>query len=177
MIKWFWKLIGELAFSERGFRWLVSRGIENPYSHIIHSNKVYMFRYWILGRNITSVRIRLHRIMKPDTARDMHSHPFNFRTIILRGWYVQELPGRYWPSQKNDVRVVKMSAGDQARARYREGGPTSDFHRITQVSPGGCWTLFIMWGGKRHDWGFMTRKGYVPAADYVDSNGAHVENV
>ena len=161
MFNWLWKLIGKLAMSDRGIDWLERRAAANPYKSIRHQGSLYMKRGWIIKRRWNLPCVRLHWIMRPDIGRDMHSHPFNFRTIILRGWYIQEYPrNQYWPSQKNAISVAKMVPGMQAICRYGE------FHRITQVSKGGCLTLFIMWGGKRHDWGFMTKDGYVQAKDY-----------
>lgn len=177
MINWFWKLVGALATSERGFAWLqrLTDRDSRQYSNIWHKGALYMGRWWVLKRHWNLPSVRLHFIARPDLARNLHSHPFNFRTIILRGWYMQEIPGKHWPSQKNDTRIVKMVQGMQATCYYNKGGETSNFHRITQVSRNGCWTLFIMWGGKRHDWGFMTKAGYVPAAEYKDQY--KVENV
>lgn len=168
MFEWFWKIVGKWARSERGFAYLQKRANKNHYLHIVNRGKLYMWRGWIVKRRLNLPCVRLHHIMKPDEARSLHSHPFNFRTIILRGWYIQEVPLRYWPKQKNDVRTFKMLPGMQASCYYNEGGQTSNLHRITQVSKGGCWTLFIMWGGKRDDWGFMTKQGYVNYKDYSE---------
>ena len=162
MFEWFWRMVGAWACSPRGFKWLCEYAIKTKreYKPIYHGRTLYMGRFWVIRRRWNLPSVRLHWILKPDNARDLHSHPFHFRTIILRGWYMQEVPGKYWPSQKNDTRLVKMRPGMQSTCGYGQ------FHRITQVSKGGCWTLFIMWGGKRKDWGFMTKNGYVPAAEY-----------
>lgn len=161
MFNWFWKLIGKLAMSDRGVAWLEKRAARNPYRDIVYKDGLYMKRGWIIKRRWNLPAVRLHWIRRADMDKFMHSHPFNFRTIILRGWYVQEYPGKHWPDQKNSVNVVKMKPGMQAICKYGE------FHKITQVSPHGCWTLFITWGGKRDDWGFMTDKGYVNWQDHV----------
>jgi len=171
MFNRFWSLVASFAMSDRGFRWLHKRADKSHYTHILHMGKLYMWRGWVIKRWRNFPAVRLHRIMGPDLSRDMHSHPFNFRTIILRGWYIQEYPGEHWPGQKNSINVVKMLPGMQSICKY------GDFHRITQVSQGGCWTLFIMWGGKRHDWGFMTKNGFVHARDYKDKNGHGVAKV
>lgn len=40
--------------------------------------------YWL------PFRIRLHHILRPDADAVLHDHPFNWRTIVLRGFYVEE---------------------------------------------------------------------------------------
>lgn len=164
MFGWFWRMVASWACSERGFEWLKHMSVNDPYKHILGTGgKLYMGRWWVLKRRFNLPSIRLHRIMVADSARDLHSHPFNFRTIILRGWYIQEVPGKHWPRQLIDTRTMKMRQGMTAVCSY------GDYHRITQVSKGGCWTLFIAWGGKRDDWGFMTKNGYVNFKDYIQA--------
>lgn len=40
---------------------------------------------------------RIHHIMRHDEDLDLHDHPWNARTIILRGWYTEQRPaGGEW---------------------------------------------------------------------------------
>lgn len=156
----FWRFIAWLVIKEPVFRFLQWWGAKHPYKHVVHKGNIYMNRWWIVPRFRNLPSIRLHHIRQADIARDMHSHPFNFKTIILRGWYIQQIPDIGWPKKRHRIRIMTCDEGQVHSCHYKH------FHRITHVSPDGCWTLFISWGGKRHDWGFMTDKGYVQARDY-----------
>ena len=94
--------------------------------------------------------IRLHHIMRPDADRHLHDHPFNFRSILLQGWYVERRPdgGR------------TITAGETYRA------PATRWHRISQLSEGGVWSLFIM-GRRVNDWGFLVDGEKVPWQRYL----------
>lgn len=160
MFTWLWWIIGKIVTQDCVIEWLIKRAEANPYRDIVFQDGLYMKRGWIIKRYWNLPAIRLHHIRRADMDKWMHSHPFNFHTIILRGWYIQEWPGDHWPDQKNSVNVARMQPGKQARCKY------GDFHRITQVSRDGCLTLFFTWGGKKDNWGFMTDKGYVRWQDH-----------
>jgi len=120
---------------------LITWALRTPYYHIVGADDtVYMRRWWLVKqRRWLPFSIRIHHIMRPDHDRHLHDHPFNYRTIILRGWYEEE---------------------DSAGALHiREPGDTvkataDTFHRINKVGKAGVWTLFIM-GRRRNVWGFM----------------------
>lgn len=129
--------------------WLICRTFSRPYSHLksADGSRVYMWRYWLFnpykpgtsGRGaLFPVSIRLHHICHPDTGRHLHDHPWNARTFILKGWYVEE---------RCSGDFITRDAGTTATLRHGE------FHRITEVSPGGCVTLFVTYGYKG-PWGF-----------------------
>ena len=131
--------------------WLIRRAERTPYAHITSADgeNVYMYRYWLFNPYpIHSsgnapwrfpISIRLHRIMIKDRDRHLHDHPWNARTFILRGRYIEEL-------QDGTRRLLQ--AGDTRRLRFGE------YHRIVNVSNGGVWTLFIT-GKYRGTWGFL----------------------
>jgi len=92
--------------------------------------------------------LRLHHIHREDTGSLHHDHPFSFLSLVLRGWYLEELGGCRRP--------VLRRAGAL-------GWRTAETpHRIEAVSPGGCWTL--CWTTP-HDpdrtWGFYTPDGWM----------------
>lgn len=155
----FWNLLYRFCTLPWVYNWLYSRILENPYYHIKgpDGKTVYMLRGWVTKRGSWWQRllrlnfcIRVHHILAPDRDRHLHSHPFNYRTIVLKGWYLEE---RFKGTNIN-------MEGDTAV------GTPETFHRISHVHCAGVVTLFIMWGGKRDDWGFMTPNGYVQAQDY-----------
>lgn len=132
-------------------RLLISLAERTPYFHIHGPDGAfYMGRWWLLRGQAAGdecplwlrwlpMAIRIHWIVRPDSDRHLHDHPFDYRTVILRGWYVEE-----------DVFGERhfRRAGDTVSARAQT------FHRIAEVSPGGVWTMFIC-GRRRHTWGFL----------------------
>lgn len=123
---------------------------------------VYMSRFWVFNPHPRDAEhakydwipfgVRLHHIMRRDSDRARHNHPWpRFRTFILRGWYQQDCG----PAGDNE-----MNAGDTALVR------ASDYHRIFCVPPEGVWTLVIT-GRRVSDWGFDVNGKHVPHAEYL----------
>jgi hypothetical protein len=146
----FWRAVARILACTAVVDAIIAYAKRRPYSHLYgYMGRWWVMPRWLLGRdefgslfprNWLPFAIRLHHILRYDADLDLHDHPRTFRTIILRGWYWEE-----------DVfgKTRYFAAGDTAHR------PFHTFHRITQVSPGGVWTLFIM-GRKRHEWGFLT---------------------
>lgn len=146
--------------------WLIRRAMRTPYTHLRvgHPGAItaclegtwlypreywYMRRFWLL--RLGPLQIRLHHILAEDPGRDHHDHPWPFRSVILRGWYLEHREGG---------RHMRREAGDTYRMKRGE------FHRIVQVADGGAWTLFITWGARRGG-GFKRADGsVVPHGEY-----------
>lgn len=166
----FWNIIAWVVTRGIVFDWLKTWAFKRPYKHIRSPDgeSQYMGRWWVIPRYRNWPCIRLHHIQREDMDRHLHSHPFSYRTVVLRGYYVEERPipnVHEWDGEPFDVVPTELSflsEGDTATNKYKS------FHRITEVSAGGVWTLFVMWGGKRGDWGFLTENGYVSAKDYAE---------
>lgn len=161
-----WNLIARVLAKPRTVERLIARAKRTPYTHIRGPNgSVYMERYWLFNPYPPEssgkrpwwkfpISIRLHRIMRPDGDRHLHDHPWNARTIILRGGYnevrreVEPGRGTSWidGDYVDEVEYYRR-AGDTATLKFGE------FHRIIWVSDGGVWTLFIT-GKYRGTWGF-----------------------
>jgi len=193
-----WQIIAlTLTRSPRLVDWLIRHAQRTPYTHIRSADgqDVYMGRWWLFnpyGRSAddeqTPARIpwlpsvRIHHICRPDQDRDMHDHPWNARTIVLRGWYQEERP--YDSCGKADieqhcVEIYRPRSSAPPRGYYgprravlnRNAGYTGpllfgQYHRISKVSPGGVWTLFIT-GRKRGTWGFQVNGKKVPWRTYL----------
>ena len=56
--------------------------------------------------------------------------------------------------------IYKRTAGYTGRLLFGQ------YHRISEVSPGGVWTLFIT-GRKRGTWGFLVNGNKVPWRTYL----------
>ncbi|MEE4882399.1 hypothetical protein V2K29_01970 [Pseudomonas alliivorans] len=190
MINLFWRLLAKLLACPAIAAWLITRAQRTPYLHIRSADgrEVYMGRWWLFNpydreTHLGRIRwcpwsIRVHHIMRPDADRDLHDHPWNARTVILRGWYREQrllaaddplltaaliktaemrqtLDGPFQATEYIDRRP-----GDTARLNHGE------YHRIDEVSPGGVYTLFITsrWKG---DWGFLVNGVKVHWRKYV----------
>jgi len=168
MLNLFWRLVAKVLARPAVAAWIISRAQRTPYDHLtVHNGRIirvhsgyqlsklipdehwYMRRWWFL--RLGPLQIRVHHILSEDIGRDMHDHPWPFRTFILRGGYVEcrEGAGPVW-----------RKPGTTAAMRRGE------FHRIAQVAEGGAWTLFMTMG-HRQGWGFKRADGAViPHEEY-----------
>jgi hypothetical protein len=99
----------------------------------------------------------LHWIQRPDPQPDLHDHPNAFLSIILRGWYVEEVP----KSGSDNERITRrVSLWNFKRA--------TDQHRIIAL---GKETLTLVFAGPVvRGWGFHTPDGWLPWRQYVASH-------
>lgn len=156
----FWKTLARLLATPRALsvlRYLARR----PHAVDLGS---YMGRWWLFnpydrpGHIRWLPSVRLHHIRRPDKGRDLHNHPWTFRTFILKGWYREQ---------------IKLGAGQSAgHWRDRRAGQTGvvrhgTFHRIASVSDGGCWTLVVTYR-KRSGWGFLGKGGVFIPHEYYE---------
>lgn len=192
-----WRALAWLVTREKVFVWLLRRAFRTPYSHITSADgaDVYMKRYWLFNPYATEdgarasgsdavpsrswwrerlPSVRIHHIRRADQDRHLHDHPWNARTIILKGWYEEE---RY--SDESEVGVARrqlkaqgshVGAGTRV-SQVRIAGYTGrllfgQYHRITAVPRDGVWTLFITWR-KRGSWGFDVDGHKVPWREYL----------
>jgi hypothetical protein len=128
---------------KRGIQTLLGR------SDIYFGASLYMER-WMTPRFWNKLpRIRLHHIMRSDSDREMHDHPFDFTSIILSGGYTEHRP-------------------DGSRRFYGPGSivrrKAEDLHRLELDVP--AWTICIT-GPKRRDWGFMRDGVWTRWQDFV----------
>lgn len=142
---------------------LVTRLIEHckkhPYFHIYEEGDLYMARFWLIKeRWWLPFAIRLHEWHRPDRARHHHDHPCDYRTILLRGWYLEL-------DNNRSLRVV--TAGETVSY------PREHFHRVSMISQRETtYSLFIYWG--RHQlWGFLVNGKKVPWFEYVKNPDAY----
>ncbi len=123
-------------------------GARRPYLHL----EGYMERFWILRTPWLSAR--LHRILRSDHDRDLHDHPWDYASVILRGGYWEvTADGKRWYGPGS---VVFRRAGHLHRLVLPDGAPAT--------------TLFIH-RRKRRDWGFRTATGWVDWRTYVSARG------
>ena len=169
MKEFIWRLIARLLARPAIADLIIRRAQRTPYQHIMSADgtEMYMGRWWLLNpydRDTHKARfrwlpwsVRVHHIMRADQDRDLHDHPWDARTVILRGAYLEE---RLLPDGLPATTAIERQPGDTATLRYGE------FHRIEAVSAGGVFTLFITspWRG---EWGFLVGSEKVHWRDYT----------
>ena len=190
MLNFFWRILAKVLARPAIADWVIARAKLTPYQHITSADgtEMYMGRWWLFNPYSRETHkpalwwcpwsFRIHHILRPDEDRDLHDHPWNARTIILRGWYTEErlelatsvdmlTPGRpllWLPDDEiRKLATVQRNPGDTARLNHGE------YHRIDQVSHGGVITLFITskWRG---DWGFLVNGVKVPWRTYTGTD-------
>lgn len=157
-----WRMLAAIVSRPRVTRWLIARAQRTPYTHITSADgsDVYMGRWWLFNPHPSSgapkstpwlPSVRIHHIRRADRDRHLHDHPWNARTIVLRGWYDEERAdgGQYY-----------RHTGYTGRLLYGQ------YHRIAWVHPAGVWTLFITWK-YRGTWGFDVDGVKVPWREYL----------
>lgn len=184
-----WRLLALVLCRPFVFNWLKRRGERTPYIHLGPMHDRYMFRYWLFNpyskapdgsypaRWSWLPNIRLHHIMRADADRHLHDHPWNARTFVLRGFYLEERKGDLFNQGDEGVRILRDEHGKFAGHREiwrRSAGYTGrllfgEYHRISHIPPGGVWTLFITWKF-RGDWGFDVDGVKIPHTEYLKKN-------
>jgi hypothetical protein len=120
--------------------------------------------------------VRVHHILRPDTDRHLHDHPWHARTVILDGWYEEERLGNpAAPLPRDFCGMRRMQDGTVRDRLHRNEGYTGElrfgeYHRISRVSLGGVVTLFITWR-KQGTWGFEVDGRKVPWSEYLKEHG------
>lgn len=175
------KLIAKALATQLGMRLIGVRIAAMPPHHDLHDadGTLYMGRWrvvdedtragWWLERLTGYASIRLHRIMRPDHDRDLHNHPFAYRTFILRGFYTET----YADGLDGAPCGRGLLRGDTATGSPRH------YHRIDAVSEGGVWTLFCM-TRNTDKWGFAVGGRFVEATRYLLRHGysrTHIKEV
>lgn len=175
----FWWLIGQIVSTPFVTNYLIKRARKTPYTPILSPDgkETYMERLWLFnpywthedkitfelaGRPVPwkfPMSIRLHCICTPDGDRAQHDHPWNARTVIMRGSYLEQRGSAY--------RLI--SAGQTSRLTFGK-----DYHRIREIFPEpqdkGVWTLFITFKFQG-TWGYLVDGKKIPFKDYLRQTG------
>jgi len=104
-------------------------------------------RFAIFQTSIASLYI--HRIFKADEDDHLHSHPWNFLTVVLAGAYeALDLDGR---KRKGPLSVSWM--------------PRTGVHKIAAILDGPVTTLFLAFG-RRQPWFYWVNGARVDSETY-----------
>lgn len=113
----------------------------------------YLRRWWVFPRN-RECNVYLHAINESDDARAMHDHPWDNRSFLLFGRYLEHTPDGVFERKAGDV--VERKAKDMHRLEVFEGEPAI--------------SLF-MTGPRIRQWGFDCPNGWVPWDQYTEQGG------
>jgi len=111
-------------------------------------------RRWVLRTSWGD--LRLHHILRSDSDREYHDHPFDFWSFILWGGYWEH--SAHYPEGKwfGPGSLVQKRAGEAHRLRLPENSP--------------AWT--VVWTGPKYrDWGFHTAQGWVHWREWMQVRG------
>ena len=96
--------------------------------------------------------IYIHQFLLPDEDEHLHTHPWNFFNMILKGGYFERLL-----TNKNIVTKWR-------RIGYFGYHKSSYAHKIEKVKPN---TISLVITGKRKsDWGYITEHGNIQHEEY-----------
>lgn len=92
----------------------------------------------------------IHKISEADKDYHLHSHPWNFISIILKGSYKEEsLIWHRWPHYPRPAKLLKPKGVWTVSRMNRQG-----FHKIHRIIKGPVYSLFFTYG-KDMSWFYM----------------------
>ncbi len=192
MKKAIWKFIARNLARPRIAEAIIRYAKRTPYMHLpTNEDPSYMERYWVFNPydRVTNIprlgrlfpwSVRVHHIKREDLDRALHDHPWNARTIILKGWYMEKRLISSQPLTQEELDAFATLARGNLllnenvqmdRVFWRRAGDTAElgfgeYHTISEVSDGGVYTLFISgpWQGV---WGFLVDGVKIPWKTYL----------
>ena len=109
----------------------------------------YLRRWWIIPRN-PWCNLYLHEIRKSDDDRAMHDHPWQNRSFLIFGSYIEHT------TQGSFVRMAGDVIDREAAALH-----------WLEVVPGQPAISLFMTGPKVREWGFACSQGWVHWQDFT----------
>lgn len=119
----------------------------------------YLTRYYILKTRW--LKVYLHQFHRSDEDRDMHDHPWNFMSIVLKSGYVEHLPESI--KLRKPGAIIRHCAEDRHFVKLLPQCRSPEC-----ISPEvEAWTLVFV-GKKRREWGFHTQDGWLHWREYLN---------
>jgi len=100
--------------------------------------------------------IYVHGIYKADEDKHMHDHPWNYTSIVLRGFFSERIPD---PNRPNREECLVLGPSKIVRRKAEQ------FHKIEQLHSPTVYTLFFT-GRRRREWGYRTEHGWIDHKTY-----------
>lgn len=110
----------------------------------------YLRRWWVIPRN-PYANVYLHEILHSDDVRALHDHPWDNRTFVLEGGYIEHTPQGIFERKVGDIIERKAT----------------DAHRL-EVPTGGRAVSIFMTGPIIREWGFHCPQGWRHWKEFVD---------
>lgn len=128
-----------------------------PSDVILNSDgSAYMERYHFVRGGDQNIRI--HHILTSDDHRDLHDHPWDFTSRILKGAY----------TETTERTTAKDPYADDVLNIYHEGATlvrTAEYLHALTLESLDVWS-FVVTGPVRRTWGFRTTQGWVSHKKY-----------
>lgn len=140
---------------------LIEKAKQNPYFHL----EGYMERYWLYPFDENnSANIRIHHILRSDSDRHLHDHPWPSTSIILKGGYWEILPEdqNQDPALDEEKRIRVWRAPGDVVTRA-----ANTRHAIELPEGQTSWSMFIM-GKYEQQWGFYLPEGKMYWREYLN---------
>ena len=112
----------------------------------------YLRRWWVIPRNPFS-NIYLHEIVRSDDDRAFHDHPWDNRSVLIFGSYIEHTPEGDFVRRAGDV----------------IDRPATALHWLEVARGQSAISLFIT-GPKLREWGFACPQGWVHWMDFTDAD-------
>jgi hypothetical protein len=126
-------------------------------SQELHNGVDTYLRRWYLERSRETGNAYLHNTLRSDYDAELHDHPWDNLTVVLRGVLLEE---------------VATPAGGTIRIERPQGTvvfrAATDAHRLVIEEP--TWTLFLT-GPKAREWGFLHESGWMHNQDFFRMRG------
>lgn len=150
-------------------------------SDVFVNGRLYM-RRWLFGP-AWGPGLRIHNIVKSDAGFELHDHPFDFVSLIVKGGY-KEITGEFAMADKpvagrrkakyyGPLSILFRKAEDLHRIMLLPTVVTIDGKQRLQEQP--AWTV-VLRGPIRREWGFMTAAGWLHWKEYVAAKHAQQGN-
>lgn len=115
---------------------------------VVIEDKLYLRRWYVSGHG-TGKQVFIHHIVRPDAGRELHDHPWDFKTRLLSGGYYEQF------LENNSSGICSVNG------RWAIGGDTLEHHaehthRLDKVLDG-TYTL-VTASAARRVWGFYTQQ-------------------
>lgn len=123
-------------------QWAFLEGFEIP--DLNNPDVMYLARIRVVQTPWFGVYV--HRIGSPDSRKILHSHPWAFLSILLRGSYTEMIPGENEYAVPRTVKFINIKPFNKS------------WHWIDEIHRNPVWTLVFV-GRRRRVWGYLEKDG------------------
>lgn len=138
-------------------RWAFMEGFHVP--DIDNPSKTYLWRLRIVGTPWFSIFV--HKIMLPDNRPVLHDHPWNFFSVVIKGGYMEFVPGPFYATSKVVKRFNKKTVKQATHSsRYVDDAGwdvEKSLHWIAVLDRVPTWTL-VFAGRRKRTWGYYDQE-------------------